>query len=181
MIVEAIRRLNTKNHNSFNFIGSMTFMLNNSRLNHLLVASVIIAAGIISPPVTLSTLAQTSSGGMKKTTNGGALEVVLQPSPQPIANKGQTSFKVTFLQKGTDKVQPHIDYDFIITNGKKRVFEASQLAGQPGKPLHTAEGIVTIPYTFESPGDYSVNILVYGILFNPIRPESAEYSFNVTS
>jgi hypothetical protein len=44
-------------------------------------------------------------------------------------------------------------------NGKKQVFEASQLAGQPGKPLHTAEGIVTIPYTFQSPGDYSVNIL----------------------
>jgi hypothetical protein len=54
------------------------------------------------------------------------------------------------------------------------------LAGQPGKPLHTAEGIVTIPYTFHSTGDYSVNIHVYGILFNPIKPESAEYSFKVT-
>jgi hypothetical protein len=158
----------------------MKFMLNNSRLNILLVALLIIAAGIISLPVTLSTFAQTSSGGMKKTTNGGALDVLLQPSPQPIANKGQTSFKVTFLQKGTDKVEAHIDYDFVIMNGKKQVFEASQLAGQPGKPLHTAEGIVTIPYTFQSPGDYSVNIMVYGILFNPIRPESAEYSLKVT-
>jgi hypothetical protein len=49
-------------------------------------------------------------------------------------------------------------------NGKKQVFEASQLAGQPGKPLHRAEGIVMIPYTFQSTGDYS-NIHVYGILF----------------
>ena len=156
----------------------MTFML--SSLNPLLVALLITAGGIISVPVKLSTFAQTSSGGMKRTTNGGALDINLQPSPQPIAIKGQTSFKVTFLQKGTDKVQPHIDYDLIIMNAKKQVFEASQLAGQPGKPLHTAEGIVTIPYTFQSPGDYSVNILVYGILFNTIKPESAEYSFKVT-
>ena len=154
-------------------------MLNNSRLNILLVALLIIAAGIISLPVTLSTFAQTSSGGMKKTTNGGALDVLLQPSPQP-GRTGQTLLKVQFMTKGSGAVQPHIDYDLIIkdSNGKQ-VFSASQLAGQPGKPLHTAEGIVTIPSTFQSPGDYSVNIMVYGILFNPIRPESAEYSFKV--
>jgi hypothetical protein len=156
-------------------------MLNNSRLNILLVALLIIAAGIISLPVTLSTFAQTSSGGMKKTTNGGALDVLLQPSPQPVGRTSQTLLKVQFMTKGSGAVQPHIDYDLIIkdSNGKQ-VFSASQLAGQPGKPLHTAEGIVTIPYTFQSPGDYSVNIMVYGILFNPIRPESAEYSFKVT-
>lgn len=155
-------------------------MLNNSRLNILLVALLIIAAGIISLPVTLSTFAQTSSGGMKKTTNGGALDVLLQLSPQPVGRTGQTLLKVQFMTKGSGAVQPHIDYDLIIkdSNGKQ-VFSASQLAGQPGKPLHTAEGIVTIPYTFQSPGDYSVNIMVYGILFNPIRPESAEYSFKV--
>ncbi|MFL6322578.1 MAG: hypothetical protein ACJ72Q_19170, partial [Nitrososphaeraceae archaeon] len=92
----------------------------------------------------------------------------------------QTSLKVQFMTKGSNTVQPHIDYDLIIKDSSgKQVFSASQLAGQPGKPLHTAEGIVTIPYTFQSPGDYSVNIMVYGILFNPIRPESAEYSFKV--
>jgi hypothetical protein len=131
-------------------------------------------------PSVLSTFAQVSSGPMKKTTNGGSLDVLLQPSPQPITNKGQTSFKVSFLQKGTNSVQPHIDYDLIIkdSNGKQ-VFAASQLAGQPGKPLHTAEGIVTIPYTFQSPGDYTVNVSIYGILFNPIRPESADFTVKV--
>jgi hypothetical protein len=64
-------------------------------------------------------------------------------------------------------------------SGGKQVFSASELAGQSGKPLHTAEGIVTIPYTFKSPGDYSVSIPVYGILFNPIRPESADFTINV--
>jgi hypothetical protein len=121
-----------------------------------------------------------SGGNMKKITSGGALDILLQPSPQPIGHTAPTSFKVSFLQKGTDTVQPHIDYDLIIkdSNGKQ-VFQASQLAGQPGKPLHTAEGSVTIPYTFQNPGDYSVNIPVYGILFNPINPESADFTIKV--
>jgi hypothetical protein len=93
VIVEVIRRFNRKNHNSFNFIAPMTFMLNNSRLNTLLVALLIIAAGIISLPVTLSTFAQTSSGGMKKTTNGSALDVLLQPSPHRLQIKAKHHLK----------------------------------------------------------------------------------------
>ena len=66
----------------------MKFMLNNSLLNPLLVVMIITAGSIISMPVTLSTFAQNPSVGMKKTTNEGALDVLLQPSHQPIANKG---------------------------------------------------------------------------------------------
>lgn len=154
-------------------------MLTNDPSKTVLIV-VVILANIFS--ITPSSIhAQTASSGMKKTTSGGSLDVLVQPSPQPIGNKAQTSFKVTFLQKGTDnKVQPHIDYDFIIkdSNGKE-IFMASQLAGQSGKPLHTAEGIVTIPYTFQGLGGYSINIPIYGILFNPIKPESAEYSIKV--
>jgi len=153
---------------------------NPSKAVLVIVVVVIVVASIFS--ITPSSIhAQTASSGMKKTTSGGSLDVLVQPSPEPIGNKAQTSFKVTFLQKGTDnKVQPHIDYDFIIkdSNGKE-IFMASQLAGQPGKPLHTAEGVVTIPYTFQGLGDYSINIPIYGILFNPIKPESAEYSIKV--
>jgi hypothetical protein len=136
---------------------------------------------ILTSPIYAQTSPPSSSaGGMKKTTSGGTLDVVVQPSPEPVGHTGPTSFKVTFLQKGTDKVQPHIDYDFTITNNGKQVFQASQLAGQPGKPLHTAEGVVTIPYTFQSTGDYSINVPVYGILFNPIKPESADFSVKVS-
>jgi hypothetical protein len=62
--------------------------------------------------------------------------------------------------------------------GSKEVFKASTLAGQPNKPLHTAEGIVTIPYTFQDTGDYLIKVPVMGILFNPIKPESAEFPIN---
>jgi hypothetical protein len=155
-------------------------LTNNPSKVVLIIVVVVIVASIFSiTPTPIH--AQTASGGMKKTTSGGSLDVLVQPSPEPIGNKAQTSFKVTFLQKGTgDKVQPHIDYDFIIkdSNGKE-IFRASQLAGQPGKPLHTAEGVVTIPYTFQGLGDYSINIPIYGILFNPIKPESAEYSIKI--
>jgi hypothetical protein len=133
------------------------------------------------------TFAQTStllnagvSGSMKKATSGGALDVLLQPSSQPVGHTTSTSFKVEFMTKGSDTVQPHIDYDFIIKDSSgKQVFAASQLAGQPGKPLHTAEGIVTIPYTFQGPGDYSISVPVYGILFNPIKPESTDFTIKV--
>ncbi len=120
---------------------------------------------------------------MKKTTSGGTLDVVLDPSPQPIGKKDQTKFKVIFLQKGEiDKIQSHIDYDFIITkNGGKQLFQASTVAGQQGIPLHTAEGIVTIPYKFQGTGEYLVNVTISGVLFNEIRPESVIFPIKVTA
>jgi len=127
------------------------------------------------------TSSSAGSDNMKKQTSGGSLDVMLQPSPQPIAHTNPTSLKVQFLTKGTGTVQPHIDYDLIIKDsGGKQVFSASQLAGQPGAPLHTAEGIVTIPYAFQGPGDYTINVTVYGILFNPIKPEVADFTIRVT-
>src|ERR671930_157234 len=105
--------------------------MRNNRLNPILLSLLLVVACIFSIPV-LSSYAQTSpSGGMKKTTSGGSLDVLLQPSPEPVGHTAPTSFKVSFLQKGTDTVQPHIDYDLIIkdSNGKQ-LFQASQLAGQ---------------------------------------------------
>jgi len=165
----------------------------NNRLNRTLFASIaIVVASILIILISSSvSYAQTpppdssagGAGGMKKQTSGGALDILLQASPQPAGHTSPTSLKVEFMTKGTGAIQPHIDYDVVIkdsSSGGKQVFTASQLAGQPGKPLHTAEGIVTIPYTFPSPGDYSISIPVYGILFNPIKPESADFTIKVT-
>lgn len=124
--------------------------------------------------------AQISSGSMSKVTSGGTLHVILQPSPSPVKKGGQTNFKVSFDQKTGGTVQPHIDYDFAIVQAGKQVFQASALAGHPNQPLHTAEGVVTIPYTFQSPGAFQVNVTVYGILFNPIKPETAQFPLTVS-
>lgn len=129
---------------------------------------------------TTSGKAGSNNGDLKQQTSGGALGVVIQLSPQPIGHTGPTSLKVQFLTKGTDTVQPHIDYEIIIKDSSgKQVFAASKLAGQP-PPLHTSEGVVTVPYTFPGPGDYVINVTIYGILFNPIKPESADFTMKVT-
>ena len=129
---------------------------------------------------TSSTYAQTSGAAMDKVTSGGSLNVILQPSPNSVVKGTQTNFKVSFDQKGSSVVQPHIHYDPTIMKDAKQVFQASALTGHPNQPLHTAEGIVTMPYTFQQPGAYVINITAYGILFKPIRPESAQFLISVS-
>ena len=61
-----------------------------------------------------STYAQTSGAPMSKVTSGGSLNVILQPSPYPVVKGTPTNLKVSFDQKGSSAVQPHIDYDLTI-------------------------------------------------------------------
>jgi hypothetical protein len=113
------------------------------------------------------------SNTMKKQTSGGTVDIILQSFPKRL--------RVQFLTQGIGTVQPHTDYDVTINDSSgKRVFSASQDAGDPGTPLHAPEGIAIIPYTVQNPGDYTVNVTVYGILFNPIKPESADFTIKVT-
>jgi len=126
-----------------------------------------------------STSVQTSDAAMYKVTRGGSLNVILQPSPFPVIKGSQTNLKVSFDQKGSSAPQAHVDYDINITKDDKQVFQLSSQAGYPNQPLHTTEGVVTIPYTFQQEGTYVVNITVYGILFNPITPETVQYTISV--
>jgi hypothetical protein len=126
------------------------------------------------------TYAVTSATAMNKPTSGGSLNVMLQPSPDPVVKGTQTNLKVSFDQKGTSTVQPHIDYDVTISKAGKQLFNAVTQAGQPGPSLHTSDGIITILYTFQEPGIYSIKVSVFGILFNPINPEFAQFQVNVT-
>jgi hypothetical protein len=113
-----------------------------------------------------------------KTTSGGTLDVKLEPTPNPIKSGQETEYKFTFLKKGTDTVQVHVDYDFIILkNNSTEVFRASQQTGQP--LLHTTEGIVTIPFTIQEPGNYTIRVPVMGINFIPIATEDADFPVKV--
>jgi hypothetical protein len=116
---------------------------------------------------------------MYKVTSGGSLNVILQPSPFPVIKGTQTNLKVSFDQKGNSVLQPHVDYDLTIMKDGKQVFQLSSQAGYPNQPLHTTGGIVTIPYTFQQEGTYVINITVYGFLFNPIKPETSQFTINV--
>jgi hypothetical protein len=122
-----------------------------------------------------------SSSSLTKLTDGGSITIKLEPSPNPIKSNEQTQLKVSFFKPNTEEIQPHIDYDMIIneTTTNKTIFQASNLTGQPGIPVHTAESIVTIPFTFPAKGEYTIKIPVYGILFNPIVPESVTFATHV--
>src|SRR5215472_6008830 len=145
------------------------------------VMTFMISVGILFTHISL-TNAQTSSVLNKPATSLGA---VLQPSPNPVHRGVPTNITITFLtlgfsQKDKSTLQPHVDYDATIIRDGKKVFQVSAFAGQPGQPLHTDGGIVIFPYTFQQRGVYVVNITVYGILFNPIRPDSVQFPINVT-
>jgi len=112
-----------------------------------------------------------------QSTTGGSLDVNISPSPEIINTNDEVKFKINFFEPGTNKIQVHVDYDFQILNNGEEVFSAAKQISQP--LLHTAEGSVIIPFTFSSPGDYSINIPVLGINFVPINPESAKFEFTV--
>lgn len=119
--------------------------------------------------------------GMSQPSSGGSLDVMVEPQWQEEDEEGKVpaQFKISFLQPGSNTIQEHIDYDVKIADSSgNEVFSA---AGQLNQPtLHTAEGVVTIPYEFEENGSYSITVDMTGILFNPIAPETAEFSVNVT-
>jgi hypothetical protein len=160
--------------------------MNSTIITFVLITSIF---GILLTPSSTYALL-TSVATMNKATSGGNLDVMVQPTPAPIVKDAQTNFTVSFEQKGGNVVQPHIDYDVTITKDGKRVFQASALGGgiikgtsiiaHPNQPLHATTGIVTIPFTFQKQGDYIMNVTVYGILFNPIDPEYAQFPISVS-
>ena len=127
---------------------------------------------------TLSKNVQITSADTKEATDGKSLDIDLQVQPFPVTQSGNSQFKITFLQPSSQTVQVHVDYDLSISKMNNEVFRASSSTGQP--LLHTAEGIVTIPYKFSQGGEYSVQVSVMGINFIPIKTEQASFDLKVS-
>ena len=121
---------------------------------------------------------QITSSNTKASTNGTSVDIDLQIKPYPVTKNVDTQFMITFLQPSTQSVQVHVDYDFAISKMNKEVFRASSKTGQP--LLHTAEGIVKIPYKFDQEGQYSIQISVMGINFIPIKTEQSLFDLKVS-
>ena len=121
---------------------------------------------------------QITSSNTKASTNGTSVDIDLQIKPFPVTKNVDTQFMITFLQPPTQSVQVHVDYDFAISKMNKEVFRASSKTGQP--LIHTAEGIVKIPYKFDQEGQYSLQISVMGINFIPIKTEQALFDLKVS-
>jgi hypothetical protein len=121
---------------------------------------------------------QITSSDTKAATNGTSVDIDLQIKPFPVTKNVDTQFMITFLQPSTQSVQVHVDYDLAISKMNSEVFRASSKTGQP--LLHTAEGIVKIPYKFDQEGQYSVQISVMGINFIPIKTEQSLFDLKVS-
>jgi hypothetical protein len=134
----------------------------------------ILAAFLLLAASFAGSFAYAQESGMRNSTTGGSVDVTVNPVWSN--NSDPTKFEVTFLKPGTDTIQEHIDYNFVIKKDGQQVFTAAV----PGQPLlHTVEG-VTIPYKFESNGDYMIEVSVDGINFVPISTETATFEVNVT-
>ena len=114
--------------------------------------------------------------GMSQPSSGGSLDVMVEPQ---WSENSTAEFKVSFLQPNSQTVQEHIDYDLKIADSSGN--QVHSAAGELNQPtLHTAPGVVDIPYKFTGNGNYAITVEITGIQFQPIAPETAEFSVNVT-
>ena len=111
--------------------------------------------------------------GMRESTDD--LDILLEPT----WDANSTKFKVSFLEPGTDTPHQHQDYNFVILQDGKEVFNAAKQIGQSA--IHNAEGTITVPYKFQQNGYYVVQVLIYGLGLPAIPTDGAvEFSVSVT-
>src|ERR687898_2992019 len=130
---------------------------------------------IFSVTTTSTTAVYAQDGGMVKTTSKGTLDIRLAPT---WSEGGQAAFTVSFLSPGTETVHEHQDYDFRILKDGQQVFSAANQTGQA--VLHNVEGTLTIPYTFQENGDYTVQVYLAGTGIAPTIPTDEEATFPLT-
>ena len=88
--------------------------------------------------------AYAQGAALKEPTTGKSLDVAVEIGSSPVQPNDETKFKITFLQHGTDKVQPYVDYYFEVLKDGKQIFRVP--ADQP--LLHTPDGnATTVSYT----------------------------------
>jgi hypothetical protein len=141
-----------------------------------LVASLVGAVFSLTTSTTVATpaYAQQGGGGMVKPTSKGTLDISLAPT---WGDAGEAQFTVSFLNSGTESVHQHQDYDFRILKDGQQVFSAASQTGQA--VLHNVEGTLTIPYTFQENGDYTVQVYLAGTGI-PAIPTDEEATFPIT-
>jgi hypothetical protein len=140
-----------------------------------LIALLVGAVFSVTTATTIAAPAYAQEGGMVKSTSKGTLDISLAPT---WSDAGQATFTVSFLNPGTQTVHQHQDYDFRIMKNGQQVFSA---AGQTGQSvLHNVEGTLTVPYTFQENGDYTVQVFLAGTGI-PAIPTDEEATFPITA
>jgi hypothetical protein len=122
-----------------------------------------------------ATAVYAQDGGMVQATSKGTLDISLAPTWN---EGGQATFAVSFLDPGTETLHQHQDYDLRILKDGQQVFSAANQTGQA--VLHNVEGTLTIPYTFQENGDYTIQVYLAGTGISPTIPTDEEATFPIT-
>jgi hypothetical protein len=130
----------------------------------------IIVALLLAAIGSISLTAAYAEDGMTKSTSGGSLNIMLEPTWD---NSGQAKFKVSFLDPKTNTLHQHQDWDVRILKGSTEVFNT--------QVVHNVEGTITVPYDFKgNNGDYTVEVNVVAACF-PSNPETSNCPINEKS
>jgi filamin/ABP280 repeat protein len=135
--------------------------------------SIALLLGTIFSVTMTATAAYAQDGGMMQTTSKGSLDIRLAPTWN---EGGQATFAVSFLNPGTETLHEHQDYDFRILKDGQQVFSAANQTGQA--VLHNVEGTLTVPYTFQENGDYTIQVYLAGTGI-PAIPTDEEATFPI--
>lgn len=140
----------------------------------IFLAALLLAAAFSITATPLVASAQ-EGGGMRDTTSKGTLDIMVEPIWK---EDRSASFRVSFFNPGTDTLHEHQDYDFRILKDGVQIFSAAQQTGQP--LIHNVEGTITVPYTFQENGDYTIQVFLGRTGIAPPIPTEEEVEFPVT-
>lgn len=138
-------------------------------------SSIFLTALLLATVLSFAPIAFAQEGGMRDTTSKGTLDIMVEPTWN---ENGSASFRVSFFNPGTNTLHEHQDYDFRILKDGTQVFSAAQQTGQV--LIHNVEGTITVPYTFQEEGDYTIQIFLGATGIAPPIPTEEEVEFAVT-
>jgi hypothetical protein len=137
-------------------------------------SSIFLIALLLASVFSVATVAYAQEAGMTGTTSKGTLDIRVEPTWN---ESSRASFKVSFLNPGTDTLHEHQDYDFRILKDGNEVFSAAKQTGQ--RLIHNVEGTITVLYTFQEQGDYTIQIYLAGTGITPTIPTEEEATFPI--
>lgn len=139
--------------------------------SNLLIALLLIEVAVFN----IGSVAYAQVGGMRDTTSKGTLDVMVEPTWR---ENGSASFKVSFFNPGTNTLHEHQDYDFRILKDGTEVFSAAKQTRQA--LIHNVEGTITVPYTFQENGEYTIQIFLGATGVTPPIPTEEDVTFPIT-
>jgi hypothetical protein len=98
------------------------------------------------------------------------VDVQLSWSPSKPEVGQMTNFVITFVNTKTHRNQDHVDYSFAINDLTGKTLYST------GFSRHSGAGVEPVSYTFRNPGNFISTITIYGILFQPVNPDQANFT-----